>query len=66
MSRSSVFHYKGHGVDPQAVAKDLKVEAVVTGRVLQRGDQLLISAEMIDARSNRNLWGDGTTARCQT
>jgi serine/threonine protein kinase/Tfp pilus assembly protein PilF len=58
MSRSSVFHYKGHDVDPQAVAKDLKVEAVVTGRVLQRGDQLLISAELIDARSNRNLWGD--------
>ena len=58
MSRSSVFHYKGKDVDPQAVAKDLKVEAVVTGRVLQRGDQLMISAELIDARSNRNLWGD--------
>jgi serine/threonine protein kinase/Flp pilus assembly protein TadD len=58
MSRSSVFHYKGKDADPQAVAKDLKVEAVVTGRVLQRGDQLLVSAEMIDARSNRNLWGD--------
>jgi TolB-like protein/Tfp pilus assembly protein PilF len=58
MSRSSVFHYKGKDVDPQAVAKDLKVEAVVTGRVLQRGDQLVVSAELIDARSNRNLWGD--------
>jgi len=58
MSRSSVFRYKGHEVDPQAVAKDLNVEAVVTGRVLQRGDQLLISAELIDARSNRNLWGE--------
>jgi serine/threonine protein kinase/Tfp pilus assembly protein PilF len=58
MSRSSVFHYKGHDVDPQAVAKDLKVDAVITGRVLQRGDQLLISAELIDARSNRNLWGE--------
>jgi non-specific serine/threonine protein kinase len=58
MSRSSVFHYKGRDVDPQAAAKDLQVEAVVTGRVLQRGDQLLISAELIDARSNRNLWGE--------
>ncbi len=58
MSRSSVFHYKGHDVDPQAVAKDLKVDAVITGRVLQRGDQLVISAELIDARSNRSLWGD--------
>jgi serine/threonine protein kinase/Tfp pilus assembly protein PilF len=58
MSRSSVFHYKGPDVNPQAVAKDLKVEAVVTGRALQRGDQLVISAELIDARSNRNLWGE--------
>jgi TolB-like protein/Tfp pilus assembly protein PilF/predicted Ser/Thr protein kinase len=58
MSRSSVFHYKGRDVDPQAVAKDLKVEGVVTGRIVQRGDQLIISAELIDARTNRNLWGD--------
>ncbi|HTS37040.1 MAG TPA: protein kinase [Candidatus Solibacter sp.] len=58
MSRSSVFRYKNHDADPQAVAKDLKVEAVVTGRVMQRGDQLVVSAELIDARSNHNLWGD--------
>jgi TolB-like protein/Tfp pilus assembly protein PilF len=58
MSRSSVFHYKGHDVDPQTVAKDLKVDAVITGRVLQHGDQLVISAELIDARSNHNLWGE--------
>ena len=58
MSRSSVFHYKGSDVDPQTVAKDLKVEAVVTGRIVQRGDQLIISSELIDARTNHNLWGD--------
>ena len=58
MSRSSVFRYKGHDTDPQAVAKDLKVDAVVTGRLLQRGDQLVVSAELIDARTNHNLWGD--------
>jgi serine/threonine protein kinase/TolB-like protein/Tfp pilus assembly protein PilF len=58
MSRSSVFHYKGHDVDPQVVARDLKVEGVITGRIVQRGDQLIISAELIDARTNHNLWGD--------
>jgi hypothetical protein len=31
---------------------------VVTGRILQRGDQLIISAEFIDARTNHNLWGE--------
>ena len=58
MSRSSVFHYKGKDVDPQAVAHDLKIDGVVTGRVEQHGDHLIISAELIDARNNHNLWGE--------
>jgi serine/threonine protein kinase/Tfp pilus assembly protein PilF len=58
MSRSSVFHYKGRDVDPQLVARELKIEGVVTGRIVQRGDQLVISAELIDARTNHNLWGE--------
>jgi serine/threonine protein kinase/tetratricopeptide (TPR) repeat protein len=58
MARSSVFRYKGRDIDPQTVAKDLKVQAVVTGRVVQRGDQIVVSSELIDARTNRNLWGD--------
>jgi eukaryotic-like serine/threonine-protein kinase len=58
MSRSSVFHYKDKDVDLQAVARDLKVDGVVTGRITQHGDQLIISAELIDARNNHNLWGE--------
>ncbi|MGH9492258.1 MAG: protein kinase domain-containing protein, partial [Terriglobales bacterium] len=58
MSRSSVFRYKGREVDPQAVGRELKVQAVVTGRIVQHGDQLVVSAELVDARTNRNLWGE--------
>ena len=58
MARSSVSRYKGRDVDPQTVAKELKVEALVTGRIVQRGDELTISSELIDARTNRNLWGE--------
>jgi eukaryotic-like serine/threonine-protein kinase len=58
MSQSAVFRYKGHDVDPQVVAHDLKVDGVVTGRIMQRGDQLIISAELIDGHTNHNLWGD--------
>jgi serine/threonine protein kinase/tetratricopeptide (TPR) repeat protein len=56
--RTSVVRYKGRDADPQTIAKDLHVDAVITGRVLQRGDQLAVSAELVDTRSNRNLWGD--------
>lgn len=56
--RSSVFHYKSKEVDPQKAANELRVKAIVTGRVTQRGDSLLISAELTDVRTNRNLWSE--------
>jgi serine/threonine protein kinase/TolB-like protein/Flp pilus assembly protein TadD len=56
--RSSVFRYKSKDVDPQEVAAQLQVNAVVTGRVTQRGDSLLISAELTDTRTNRSLWSE--------
>jgi eukaryotic-like serine/threonine-protein kinase len=56
--RSSVFHYKSKDVDPQKAARELQVAAIVTGRVTQRGDSLLVSAELTDVRTNRNLWSE--------
>src|SRR5262249_6388877 len=57
MSRNSVFHYKGKDMDAQEVAKERKVQAVVTGRVTQRGDGLAISVELINAQDNTQIWG---------
>jgi serine/threonine protein kinase/Tfp pilus assembly protein PilF len=56
--RSAVFRYKAKDVDPQKAADELKVGAVVTGRVTQRGDSLLVSAELTDIRTNRSLWSE--------
>jgi TolB-like protein/Tfp pilus assembly protein PilF len=56
--RSSVFHYKAKEFDPQKAASELKVAGVVTGRVTQRGDSLLVSAELTDVRTNRSLWSE--------
>jgi eukaryotic-like serine/threonine-protein kinase len=58
MSRNAVFRYKGREADAQDVGRRLKVEAVLAGRVVQRGDNLSISAELIDVQNNRQLWGD--------
>jgi adenylate cyclase len=57
MSRNSVFHYKGKNMDAPAVAKELKVQAVLTGRMTQRGDGLSISVELINAQDNSQIWG---------
>jgi eukaryotic-like serine/threonine-protein kinase len=58
IARSSVFRYKGRETDPRAVGLELGVEAVLTGRLVQRGDNLSISAELMDARDNSHLWGE--------
>jgi serine/threonine-protein kinase len=58
IARSSSFKYKGKGVEPEDVAKALGVRAVVTGRVERRGDELIISAELMDAREGTQVWGD--------
>jgi serine/threonine protein kinase/Tfp pilus assembly protein PilF len=57
-SRSSSFRYKGKDSDPQAVGHDLGVQAVLTGRVVERGSDLVISAELVDARDNSHIWGE--------
>jgi len=58
IARSSVFRYKGKQTDPITVANELGVRAVLTGRIMQRGDSLTVSAELIDARDNKQLWGE--------
>ena len=58
IARSSVFRYKGRESDPIAVGKELGVRAVLTGRLTQRGNSMLISAELIDIRDNKQLWGE--------
>src|SRR5205814_496545 len=57
-ARSSVFRYKGKETDPMAVGKELGVRAVLTGRIMQRGDSLTISTELLDVRENKQLWGE--------
>jgi len=55
---TSVLRYKGKDVDVQRVAADLGVSAVMSGRLVQRGDSFTISVELIDANKNQVLWAD--------
>jgi TolB-like protein/DNA-binding winged helix-turn-helix (wHTH) protein/Flp pilus assembly protein TadD len=57
MSRDASFRYRGKDTDAQTVGRDLGVRAVFKGRVMQRGDSLAISAELIDVRDNSHIWG---------
>jgi serine/threonine protein kinase/Tfp pilus assembly protein PilF len=57
MSRSAVFRYKGSNFDLQKVGRELKVGAVLTGRVIRRGDVTSIDAELVNVTDNSQIWG---------
>ncbi|MBX3292034.1 MAG: tetratricopeptide repeat protein [Acidobacteria bacterium] len=54
--RSAVFRYKGKDTDLITIGKELKVQAILNGRVAQRGEQLLLSLELVDVAKNRVIW----------
>jgi serine/threonine protein kinase/TolB-like protein len=58
VSRSSAFRYKDQEIDPALIGQELDVGALVTGRVTQRGDQLIVAAEMVDTQRDAQLWGE--------
>ncbi len=58
ISRASAFHYKGKDVGARTVGRELGIRAVLTGRIVQRGDALSIRAELVDARDDTHLWGE--------
>ena len=56
--RSSVFRYKGKEIDAEKIGDELGVDAVMSGRLTQRGDNLTISVDLIDVRNKKTLWGE--------
>ena len=57
IAHSSVFRYKGRNADPQTVGRELGVRAVLLGRIVQRGDRLIVNVELVDVENSRRLWG---------
>ncbi|HSE38709.1 MAG TPA: serine/threonine-protein kinase, partial [Blastocatellia bacterium] len=58
VARPIVFRYKGQEIDPMKVGDELTVRAVLTGKMILRGETLSIQADLIDATNGAELWGD--------
>jgi TolB-like protein/DNA-binding winged helix-turn-helix (wHTH) protein/Flp pilus assembly protein TadD len=56
ISRTSVMVYKGARKSLPQIARELNVDAVVEGTVLRSGDQVRITAQLIDASTDKHLW----------
>ncbi|MGH9907332.1 MAG: protein kinase domain-containing protein [Pyrinomonadaceae bacterium] len=57
-ARSSVFRYKGKETDPQTIGKELKVQAILNGRISQHGDQLTLTLELADVQTENVIWSE--------
>jgi TolB-like protein/Tfp pilus assembly protein PilF len=57
-ARSTVFRYKGKDTDAKTIGRELGVPAILTGRMTQRGDQLSLNLELIDAQTENVIWTD--------
>jgi len=61
--RGVVFRYKGKNIDPMTAAEELKVRAVVIGRVLQHKETLVVKVELVDVVRQDQLWGNQYTRK---
>jgi len=66
ISRTSAMHYKGTSKTLPEIARELHVDAVVEGSVERSGDQVRITAQLIEAPTDRHLWPGATSAICET
>jgi adenylate cyclase len=58
IARNSTFTYKGKAVKVQQVAEDLGVRYVLEGSIQKEGQQVRITAQLIDAITGRHLWAE--------
>ena len=58
IARSSVARFKGKEIDPRELGRLLDVRAILIGRVIQRGERLAVSVELVDTRNDSRLWGN--------
>jgi eukaryotic-like serine/threonine-protein kinase len=63
IARTTAFRYKGNDIDPKRIGHDLGVQAVVTGKVVQRADVLVIQADLVRVADGSQLWGNQYTRK---
>jgi serine/threonine protein kinase/Tfp pilus assembly protein PilF len=57
-SRSTVFYYKGKETSPKRIGEELNVQAVLLGRIVQRGDDLKLSLELVNTNTQDVIWSE--------
>lgn len=62
-ARSSVFRFKGKTAEPQQIGNELSVQAILNGRIVQRGENITFSLELVDVVNGNQIWGEQYTRK---
>jgi len=63
IARTTAFRYKDQAADSSKIGRDLNVSAALTGRVLLRGDTLIVQADLVNVADGAQLWGQQYTRK---
>jgi len=63
IARTTAFRYKGKETDAQIIGRDLRVDAIITGRVTQQGDTLIVQADLLSTPDGSQVWGERYSRR---
>ncbi len=58
IARTTAFSYRGKEADPEIVGRTLKIDVVLTGKMIQQGDSLIVQAELVNAKDGTQIWGE--------
>jgi eukaryotic-like serine/threonine-protein kinase len=58
LARSTVFRYKSPDLDPLAVGRELGVQSVLTGRVVQHSGKVIVKVELVNVNEGTQVWGE--------
>ncbi len=65
IARSTVFRFKNKDEDPRSIGAQLKVDAVLTGRLVQRGDSVQVQTDLVDVSDGSEMWGQQYNRRME-
>ena len=65
IARNSAFRYRGRQIDPAAVGRELRVQALLLGRIVRRDEDITLDMSLVDARDSRHVWGRKYTFRAE-
>ena len=58
LARSTMFRFKGTDIDPLEIGRQLDTHALLTGRILQINEELIIKLELLNINEGTQIWGE--------